>query len=60
MKNPRVAKTNKGKILMLLLICAFIIKKSRFIKEPEASGLLSNLGLKTPLSKIPALAKILF
>ena len=45
---------------MLLLICAFIIKKSRFIKEPEASGLLSNLGLKTPLSKIPALAKILF
>ena len=31
------------------------IKKSRFIKEQEAKGLLSNLGIKTPLSKIPFL-----
>ena len=31
------------------------IKKSRFIKEQEAKGLLSNLGIKTPLSKIPLL-----
>ena len=29
------------------------IKKSRFAKEQEARGLLSNLGVKTPLSKIP-------
>ena len=29
------------------------IGKSRFAKEPEAKGLLSNLGIKTPLSKIP-------
>ena len=35
------------------------IKKSRFIKEQEAKGLLSNLGIKTPLSKIPLL-NILF
>ena len=28
------------------------IKKSRFVKEQEAKGLLSNLGIKTPLSKI--------
>ena len=34
-------------------------KKSRFMKEQEAEGLLSNLGIKTPLSKIPLL-KILF
>ena len=27
------------------------IKKSRFIKEQEAKGLLINLGIKTPLSK---------
>ena len=26
------------------------IKKSRFIKKQETSGILSNLGLKTPLS----------
>ena len=31
------------------------IKKSRFVKEQETKGLLSNLGIKTPLSKIPLL-----
>ena len=31
------------------------IKKSRFVKEQEAKGLVSNLGIKTPLSKIPLL-----
>ena len=30
-------------------------KKSRFIKEQDAKGLLSNLGIKTQLSKIPLL-----
>ena len=28
-------------------------KKSKFIKQPEARGLLSSLGIKVPLSKIP-------
>ena len=31
------------------------IKKLRFLKEEEAKSLLSNLGIKTPLSKIPLL-----
>ena len=31
------------------------IEKSRFVKEQEAKGLLSNLGIKTPLSKTPLL-----
>ena len=31
------------------------IKKSTFVKEQEAKGLLSNLGIKPPLSKIPLL-----
>ena len=35
-------------------------KKSRFIKNLEAKGLLSNLGIKTPLSKLPILGDILF
>ena len=35
------------------------ISKSRFVKEQETKGLLSNLGIKTPLSKIPLL-KVLF
>ena len=35
-------------------------KKSRFMKEQEAEGLLSNLGTKTSLSKIPLLGDLLF
>ena len=35
-------------------------KKSRFIKKPEAKGLLSKLGIKTPFSKLPILGDILF
>ena len=35
-------------------------KKSRFIKNQEAKGLLSNLGLRTPLGKLPILGDILF
>ena len=31
------------------------LKKSIFVKEQEAKGLLSNLGIKTPFSKIPLL-----
>ena len=41
---------------MMLSKCAICNnKKSRFIKEQEARGLLSNLGIQTPLSKIPLL-----
>ena len=35
-------------------------KKSRIIKNQEAKGLLSNLGIRTPLSKVPILGDILF
>ena len=36
-----------------------VIKKSRFLKEQEAKSLLSNLGIKTPLSKNPLLNVVL-
>ena len=46
---------------MILSKCAIChSKKSRFIKKQEASEILSNLGLKTLLSKIPLLGDILF
>ena len=46
---------------MILSTCAISgSKKSKFIKEQEAKGLLSNLGLRTPLNKIPVLGDILF
>ena len=35
-------------------------KKSRFIKNQEEKGLLTNLGLRTPLTKVPILGDILF
>ena len=50
------AKMIKIKIGRLALSSKFAVcgsKKSRFTKEQEAKGLLSNLGIKTPLSKIP-------
>ena len=44
---------------MLLSKCAIYgSKKSRFIKKQEASGILSSLGLRTPLSKVSLLGNI--
>ena len=46
---------------MILSKCAICSsKKSRFIKNQEAKGLWSNLGVRTPLSKVPILGDILF
>ena len=46
---------------MILSKCAVCgSKKSRFIKKQEASGILSNVSLKTPLNKIQLLGDILF
>ena len=46
---------------MVLSNCAICgSKKSRFMKNQEAKGLLSNFGVKTPLSKVPILGDILF
>ena len=45
---------------MILSKCAICgSEKSRFIKNEEAKGLLSNLDLRTPLSKVPILGGIL-
>ena len=35
-------------------------KKSKFIKEQQASGLLSSLEIKIPLSKVPLAGPLLF
>ena len=56
-KKPKIVKTKKRKLFkMLSSKCAvFHTKKSKFIKKQEASGLLSTLRLKTPLSNISEL-----
>ena len=57
--NPNVSGTSNVKA-MILSKCAICNKKSRFIKNQEAKGLLSNLDLRTPLSKVLLLGDILF
>ena len=56
--NPKVSKTTNGKAI-ILLTCA-ICGSKKFIKQQEAKVLLSNLGLKKQLNKIPLLGDILF
>ena len=58
--NLRVLKTTNGGTMLLSKCAICDSKKSRFIKNQEAKGLLSNLGIKTPLSKVPILGDILF
>ena len=58
--NPRVANTSNGRTMILSTCAICDSKKSRFIKNHEAKGLLSQLGVRTPLSKVPILGDILF
>ena len=58
--NPKVSKTSNGKTIILSKCAICDIKKSKFIKEQQAKGLLSNLGIRIPLTKIPLLGDILF
>ena len=59
-KNPKFAKTKNRRIMLLSKCAVCNSKKSKFIKEQEASGLLSSLRIKTPLSKIPLVGLFLF
>ena len=52
---PKMFKTKNNRLLMQSKCSVCNNKKSRFIKEEDAKGLFSNLGIKTPLSKIPLL-----
>ena len=57
--DPKIVKAKFNRLIMQSK-CSFCgIKKPRFVKEQEARGYLSNLGIKTPLSKIP-LINVLF
>ena len=53
--NSKMFRTKNNRLIMQSKCSVCGIKKSRFVKEQEAKGLLSNLGIKTPLSKIPLL-----
>ena len=53
--DPKMVRTKNNRLIMQAKCPVCGIKKSRFVKEQEAKGLLSTLGIKTPLSKIPLL-----
>ena len=53
--NPKMGRTKNNRLLMQSQCSNCRNKKSRFVKEQEAEGLLSDLGIKIPLSKIPLL-----
>ena len=53
--NPKGVKTKNNRLAMVSKCTVCNKNKFRFIKEQEAKGLLSNLGIKTPLSKAPLL-----
>ena len=58
--NPRVSKTSNGKTMILSKCAICGTEKSKFIKEKQAKQLLSNLGIRTCLNKIPLLGDIFF
>ena len=47
-KNPKVARLKNRRIMLLSKCTVSDSKKSKFVKQQEASGFLSSLGIKTP------------
>ena len=50
--DPKIFRTKDNRLLMQSQCTDCRNKKSRFVKKQDAIGLLSNLGIKTPFSKI--------
>ena len=57
--DQKMVRTKNNRLIVQLKCSACEIKNSRVVKEQEAKGLLSNLGIKTLLSKIPLLNVLL-
>ena len=53
--DPKMVRIKNNRLVMQSKCSVCRTKKSRFVKEQEAKGLLSSLEIKTPLSKIPLL-----
>ena len=56
----KVSASSYGKTMILSKCAICGSKKSKFIKKQDAKVLLSNLGIRAPLSKIPILGDVLF
>ena len=58
--DSKVLKTKNGRTVLSSKCAVCSSKKSTLMKEQETKGVLSSLGIKTPLSKIPLFGDILF
>ena len=59
-KTPEVVKTKNGRIMLLLKCSVCNSKKLKILKEQEARGLLSSLGIRALSNKVPLLGPLLF
>ena len=59
-KNPKLSRTKNRRIMLLSKCVVCDSKNLKLIKEQEASGLLSSLVIKTPLSIFPLIGPLLF
>ena len=57
--DPKMVRTKNNRLVMQSRCSVCGIKKSRLVKEQEAKDLLSNFGIRIPLSKI-SLLNVLF
>ena len=57
--DPKMVKTKHNRLLLQSKCSVCGIKKPRFVKKQDAQGILNNLGIRTPLSKI-SLLNVLF
>ena len=58
--DPNVYAASNGRTMILPKCPICGSKKSKFIKKQEANALLSNLSIRTPLSRILLLGDVLF
>ena len=58
--DPQVSSTSNQKMMILSKCRICNSKKSKLFSKQDAKGLLSKLGIKTPLNKIPLPGDILF
>ena len=57
--NPKIVRNRQNRLMIQSNCVTCGSKKSRFIQEQQAMGIISNLGIKALLSKVPLL-NILF
>ena len=58
--NENVVRAKNNRIMLTASCAVCGSRKNKFVKGQEAKGLLSSLGLRTPLNNIPLLGPLLF